>query len=148
MPEIVSTNLSEKTGVAKTPVADGVVMEPGSGVRGDAHAGRNPARQVSLLAIESIERMKAAGAAVAPGAFGENLTTRGVNLPALPIGTLMRCGETLLRVTKIGKTCHTRCAIFEQVGDCVMPREGIFVSVESGGRIRPGDEIQILEETG
>lgn len=146
MPEIVSTNTSAQTGVAKTPVADGIVMVPGSGVQGDAHAGRNPVRQVSLLALESIERMKAAGADVSPGAFGENLTTRGVVLPVLPIGTLMRCGDTLLRVTKIGKTCHTRCAIFEQVGDCVMPREGIFVSVEQGGRIRPGDEIHILDE--
>ena len=143
MPTIVSTNMSPGTGTAKTPVPDGVDMVPQHGVRGDAHAGRNPRRQVSLLALESIERMKAAGADVAPGAFGENLTTQGMDLPALPLGTRLLCGDVLLTVTKIGKTCHTRCAIYHQVGDCVMPREGIFASVEKGGRIRPGQDIVI-----
>lgn len=147
MPKIISTNMSPETGTAKVPCAQGVVLVQGQGVQGDAHAGRNPIRQVSLLAMESIERMKAAGADVAPGAFGENITTQGVDLPALPIGTRMRCGDTLLQVTKIGKTCHTRCAIFHQVGDCVMPREGIFVSVEQGGRIKPGDEIEFAGES-
>ena len=145
MPKIIATNTSPATGTAKTPDPEGVLLVEDTGVQGDAHAGRNPVRQVSLLAEESIAVMKQKGADVAPGAFGENLTTAGVNLPALPLGTRLRAGQALLEVTKIGKTCHTRCAIFEQVGDCIMPREGIFARVVRGGRVRPGDTLEILD---
>jgi MOSC domain-containing protein YiiM len=112
-------------------------------VAGDAHAGPWH-RQVSLLAMESVEKMRAAGATVEPGAFGENVTTHGLVLYDLPVGTRMQLGECLVEVTQIGKECHDRCAIYHQVGDCVMPREGIFVRVLRGGGLRAGDAIRVL----
>lgn len=139
---VISVNTSEHTGVCKTP-QEQVVLVAETGVAGDAHAGPWH-RQVSLLAMESIERMRVAGADVSPGDFGENFTTEGVVVHELPVGTRLRAGDTLLEVTQIGKVCHDRCAIYHQVGDCVMPREGIFVRVLQGGVVRPGDRLEVL----
>ena len=111
------------------------------GIEGDAHAGPWH-RQVSLLAQESIDKMTAAGLNVGPGDFAENITTLGLEVAALPIGTILDLGDALVEVTQIGKECHTRCAIYQQAGDCVMPREGIFVRVLRGGRVAAGDAVQ------
>jgi MOSC domain-containing protein YiiM len=139
---IVSVNVAEEKGVRKQPV-ESITLVVDHGVDGDAHAGPWH-RQVSLLANESIEKMLAACPTVNPGAFGENVTTEGLVLYELPVGTRFYAGETLLEVTQIGKECHTRCAIFYQAGDCVMPKEGVFATVLSGGVIKPADEIQLL----
>ena len=113
------------------------------GLQGDAHAGPWH-RQVSLLAMESIQKMQAAGLKVGPGDFAENLTTEGIDLPSLPLGTKLRIGpQALGEVTQIGKECHTRCAIFHQAGDCVMPKEGIFIRVLTGGAVRVGDVVEV-----
>ncbi|RME63908.1 MAG: MOSC domain-containing protein, partial [Nitrospirae bacterium] len=101
--------------------------------------------QVSLLGIESVEKMRRAGLDVGPGDFAENITTEGIDLLALPVGTRLRIGAAEAEVTQIGKTCHSRCAIYQQAGDCVMPREGIFVRVLKGGTIRVGDTIEVLD---
>ena len=115
------------------------------GLDQDAHAG-DWHRQVSLLDMQSIAKIRRKGLDVDPGNFAENITTQGIRLWELPIGTQMRLGsEVLMEVTQIGKECHNRCAIFHQVGDCVMPREGIFAKVLKEGTIRPGDTITILE---
>jgi MOSC domain-containing protein YiiM len=111
------------------------------GIEGDAHASDKWHRQVSLLAMESIEKMKAKGLKVGPGDFAENLTTEGMDLMGLPVGTKMSIGTVEAEVSQIGKLCHSRCEIYEQAGDCVMPREGIFVKVLKGGDIKVGDEI-------
>jgi MOSC domain-containing protein YiiM len=141
---IVSVNTSERTGVQKQPQPQ-VELAVEHGIRGDAHAG-DWHRQVSLLAMESIQKMRSCGADVGPGAFGENVTTEGVVVYELPVGTRLRLGDSLCEVTQIGKVCHDRCAIFHQVGDCVMPREGIFVRVLQGGTLRAGDAIEVLAE--
>jgi len=112
------------------------------GIRGDSHAGKWH-RQVSLLAEESIEKMRALGLDVKAGDFAENLTTRGIDVPGLRIGDRLFVGQVVLEVTQVGKECHSRCAIFEQAGDCVMPREGVFARVVTGGRMRPGDPIRL-----
>lgn len=138
---VVAVNVSCVKGVPKTPCA-GVILVAGHGIEGDAHAG-SWHRQVSLLATESIAMMRACGADVGPGAFGENVTTEGIRVHVLPLGTRLRLGTALVEVTQIGKECHDRCAIFAQVGDCVMPREGIFVQVLEGGELRPGDTLVI-----
>jgi MOSC domain-containing protein YiiM len=143
---VVSVNVSQHTGEQKAPQAQ-VELEPEHGVRGDAHAGPWH-RQVSLLALESIRRMQDCGADVGPGAFAENVTTEGVVVHELPVGTRLRLGDALCEVTQIGKVCHDHCAIFHQVGDCVMPREGIFVRVLSGGTLRPGDAVEVLGAAG
>jgi MOSC domain-containing protein YiiM len=141
---IVSVNTSEVTGEKKEPQPQ-VELLPEHGIRGDAHAG-DWHRQVSLLAMESIQKMRDCGADVGPGAFGENVTTEGVVVHELPVGTRLRLGDCLCEVTQIGKVCHDRCAIFHQVGDCVMPREGIFVRVLQGGTLLPGDPIEVLAD--
>jgi MOSC domain-containing protein YiiM len=140
--EIVSVCISERKGERKKPVAT-VEVRVNHGIVGDGHAGEWH-RQVSLLAAESIAKMRAKGLDVDSGDFAENITTRGIDLPALPVGTRLRVGEeVLLEVTQIGKVCHTRCAIFYQAGDCVMPREGIFARVLQGGSIKPGDSLTL-----
>lgn len=139
--KVVAVCTSLNKGERKKPV-DQVVLRENHGIVGDAHAG-DWHRQVSLLAQESIEKMQAMGLSVSAGDFAENITTQGIDLPALPIGTQLVIGETLLEVTQIGKECHTRCAIYEQAGDCVMPKEGIFVKVLRGGSIEPGDTIAL-----
>ena len=116
------------------------------GLEGDAHAGPWH-RQVSLLALESIEKMRAMGLKVGPGDFAENLTTEGIDLPALPLGTKLKVGpQAIGEVSQIGKECHTRCAIYYQAGDCVMPREGIFIKVLEGGPIQTGDLIEVITD--
>jgi len=134
--------ISENKGERKTPV-ESVELRENHGIVGDAHAG-DWHRQVSLLAEESIDKMRALGLDVTAGDFAENITTSGIDLVSLPIGSRLQVGETLLEVTQIGKECHTRCAIFYQAGDCVMPKEGIFAKVITGGTIKPGDAIDTL----
>ncbi len=138
--KVVDVCVSEKKGERKKPVGQ-VVVRVGHGIVDDAHAGEWH-RQISLLAIESIRKMQEKGLDVSSGDFAENITTEGIDLPALPIGTRLEIGETLHEVTQIGKECHSRCAIYQQAGDCVMPREGIFVKVLRGGTIRKGDRIE------
>jgi MOSC domain-containing protein YiiM len=131
---VVSVNLSEKKTVRKTPGESGTLVFD-RGFEGDAHAG-DWHRQVSLLAQESIDSMVAKGLDVGAGDFAENITTEGIDLPALPIGTVLKVGEkAVLEVSQIGKVCHTKCAIYYQAGDCVMPREGIFVVVREPGDV-------------
>lgn len=130
---ILSINVSERTGEQKTPVERAVLRE-GHGIEGDAHAG-DWHRQVSLLADEDIALMRGKGIEIGFGDFAENITTRGIDLAALPIGARLQLGDVLLEVTQIGKECHQHCAIFAAVGDCVMPRRGIFTRVLRGGEI-------------
>ncbi len=140
-----AVSISSDKGVAKREQDKGILVA-GHGLEGDAHAGPWH-RQVSLLAQESVNKMIANGLDLAPGDFGENITTEGLDLPQLPIGTRLQVGDkALLEVTQIGKECHQGCAIYAQVGDCVMPREGIFTRVLLGGTIQGGDAI--LEERG
>ncbi len=137
---VVAVSVSDHKGIKKQNVAT-VRLLTEHGIEGDAHAGPWH-RQVSLLAAESIAKIRAKGLAVAAGDFAENITTEGIRLWELPIGFRFRIGaEVLLEVTQIGKECHQRCAIFHQVGDCVMPREGIFARVVAPGSIQPGDGI-------
>ena len=130
---ILSVNVSECTGVQKTPVARALLKE-GHGIQGDAHAG-DWHRQVSLLADEDIQTMRGRGVELGFGDFAENITTRGVDLGSLPIGARLELGSALLEITQIGKECHHGCAIFQAVGDCVMPRRGVFARVLRGGEI-------------
>ena len=130
---VVSVNISAEKGEMKKPAGRAILIA-GHGMEGDAHAG-DWHRQVSLLAMEDIEYMRGRGAEVSPGDFAENITTRGVDLPSLPIGARLRIGEVVLEVTQIGKECHHGCAILQQVGECVMPARGIFAKVITGGTI-------------
>ncbi|MDO4572415.1 MAG: MOSC domain-containing protein [Clostridia bacterium] len=143
MASIVSINISEKKGCFKRPV-DEARLKIDHGIVGDAHAGPWR-RQISLLSAASIEKMIAAGAGeLKPGMFAENITTEGLELHTLPVGTRLRLGECLVEVTQIGKACHQHCEIFQKIGSCVMPLEGIFVKVLSEGHIRPGDPVELL----
>ncbi len=145
MPEaegrIIALSVSDQKGVPKKNVPEVEFLQD-HGIAGDAHAGPWH-RQVSLLALESIETMRCKGADVGPGAFAENITTQGLDLTSLQVGDHVFVGDADLEVTQIGKECHDRCAIFEAVGDCVMPREGIFTRVVAGGRVRVGDAVSI-----
>lgn len=144
---VVAVSLSATTGVSKTNVPEAEVIAD-FGLKGDAHAGAWH-RQVSLLAQESIDKMRAAGLELRPGDFAENITTVGLDVPNLPVGARLQVGaEVELEITQIGKACHQGCAIRQQVGDCVMPREGIFARVLKGGRIRPGDRIEVVDVSG
>jgi MOSC domain-containing protein YiiM len=141
--KVVSVNISPEKGVRKVNVVQSCLL-PEFGLKDDAHAGKWH-RQVSLLAMESIGKMVRLGLKVGPGDFAENITTQGLDLLKLPVGTRFRIGEnSLLEVTQIGKVCHTRCAIYYQAGDCVMPKEGIFARVLEGGEIKVGDEIHVF----
>lgn len=142
MAQVLAVCISENKGERKKPV-EAVELRVNHGIVGDGHAG-DWHRQVSLLAQESIDKMRALGLDVNAGDFAENITTTGIDLVSLPIGSRLQIGATLLEVTQIGKECHTRCAIFYQAGDCVMPKEGIFAKVITGGTIKPGDEVQVL----
>jgi len=142
MGKIVSLNISHKKGVNKEPVEQ-VELQVDHGIVGDAHAG-DWHRQVSLLAEESIDFMRNKGLELDPGAFAENITTEGLALASLPIGTRLGSGEVVLEVTQIGKKCHHGCEIFKQVGDCIMPREGIFTKVIVPGTLRRGDSLDVL----
>ena len=142
--KIVAVNISEKKGVPKRTIEQGE-FRVDHGLVGDAHAG-NWHRQVSLLGIESINKMKALGIeGLCTGKFAENLTTEGLELWKIPVGTKLKIGGTLQEVTQIGKECHVKCAIFQEIGSCVMPTEGIFTKVLKDGIIKAGDEIEVLE---
>jgi MOSC domain-containing protein YiiM len=140
--KVLAVCTSQKKGVRKRDVGQ-AELRPGWGIVGDAHAA-DWHRQVSLLAWESIEKMRAVGLKVNAGSFAENITTEGLELVDLPVGARLRLGEALVEVTQIGKVCHERCAIYYQAGDCVMPREGIFVRVHEGGRVQVGDTVEVL----
>ncbi len=141
--KVISVNISKEKGTRKKDVGR-CELVPDFGLQDDAHGGPWH-RQVSLLAMESIRKMIEKGLQVGPGDFAENITTEGLDLLNLPIGTRFRIGKSsLLEVTQIGKVCHTRCAIYYQAGDCVMPKEGIFARVLAGGEIKVGDEIHVL----
>lgn len=140
---VTSVNLSEKKTVRKSPGERGTLIFD-RGFEGDAHAG-DWHRQVSLLAQESIDTMVDKGLDVGAGDFAENITTENINLTALPVGTILKVGEkAVLEVSQIGKVCHTKCAIYYQAGDCVMPREGIFVVVREPGEVAVGDEVEVI----
>ncbi len=144
---VVAVSISATTGVRKDNVDQAMVVV-NQGLAGDAHAGEWH-RQVSLLALESINKMRQQGLELRPGDFAENITTTGLDIPHLPVGTRLRVGrEVELEVTQIGKACHHGCAIKQAVGDCVMPREGIFARVLQGGVIRPNDIIEVVDVPG
>lgn len=134
--------ISEQKGTQKHQVASAQLLE-NWGLEGDAHAGKWH-RQVSLLSYEKIEAFRAEGADVAFGAFGENLVVEGFDFRTLPVGTRFQCGGVLLEMTQIGKECHSHCEIYKVMGDCIMPREGVFAKVLSGGTIHPGDELLMI----
>ncbi|WP_346353775.1 MOSC domain-containing protein [Azotosporobacter soli] len=142
MATVIAVCTSKNKGERKTNVERAKALT-GLGLEGDAHAGFQH-RQISLLAMESIEKMRQQGLDVKPGDFAENITTEGIELPVLPIGTRLRIGPVEVEVSQIGKECHNRCAIYYQAGDCVMPKEGIFVIVLSDGEIAVGDRIEVI----
>ena len=144
MAQVVSVNISEKKGTVKKAVPE-IRLRLRHGIEGDAHAG-DWHRQISLLAEESVDKMRALLPDLQPGAFAENINTRGVDLKRLPVGTRLRLGETVVEVTQIGKQCHSGCEIKKATGACVMPTEGIFAVVVREGRVRKGDPIEILGE--
>lgn len=135
--------MSEKKGTGKFPV-EKALFKVGHGIEGDAHAG-NWHRQVSLLGFGEIEAFRQRGAQVKLGDFGENIVAEGFRFKEMPVGTRLRAGDVYLEITQIGKKCHTGCAIFQQVGDCIMPREGVFAKVLRGGELTPGMELEIYE---
>jgi MOSC domain-containing protein YiiM len=145
MTKVIAVCKSEKKGTRKIPQAE-IKIEKDYGVAGDAHADCQTHRQVSLLAIESIDKMRGKGLELQPGDFAENLTVEGIDLCSLPIGTRLEVGKgVVLEMTQIGKECHKGCAIRELMGDCIMPREGVFARVLRGGTVKPGDNIKIVK---
>lgn len=143
MARVIAVCKSDRKGTGKQNVREGILKEE-FGLIGDAHADCCTHRQVSLLAIESIEKMRNLGLDVNPGDFAENLTTEGIDLVSLPVGTRISVGDqVVLEITQIGKECHTGCAIYHQVGKCIMPEEGVFARVIQGGRVRAGDRIEV-----
>ena len=142
--QVTAVSISKEKGVRKENIPEGQLIE-NHGFKGDAHAG-DWHRQVSLLAIESIDKIREKGLDVGPGDFAENITTSGIDLVSLPIGTKLKVGEeALMEVTQIGKVCHSRCAIYYQAGDCVMPREGIFTKILKGGAVKENDPIVVVD---
>lgn len=139
MPIIRAICISPGRGTPKSPIDEGEFIA-GHGLKGDAHAG-DWHRQVSLLALEKIDTFRSRGAEIEDGTFGENLVVEGMDFSYMPEGTILRSGEVVFEITQIGKECHNHCAIYKRVGDCIMPREGIFVKVIHGGTIKTGDEI-------
>lgn len=140
---VIAVCISEKKGTQKKEVPS-VKLVPDWGIENDAHAGKWH-RQVSLLALEKIEAFREKGADVDYGAFGENIVAEGFDFRTLPVGTRFRIGDALLELSQIGKECHTHCAIYHQVGDCIMPREGVFTVVLRGGTVKAGDEIEMID---
>ncbi|MDO4555078.1 MAG: molybdopterin-binding protein [Lachnospiraceae bacterium] len=133
--------ISDKRGIQKTEIKEAVLV-PDFGIEGDAHGGKWH-RQVSLLSYEKVEEFKAKGADIVPGAFGENLVVEGYDFRTLPVGSRFICGDVVLEMTQIGKECHTHCQIYHKMGDCIMPREGVFAEVIKGGTIAVGDEMRL-----
>ncbi len=142
--KVVAVCWSKKKGTRKTRIDEGVI-EVNCGLKDDAHADCSSHRQVSLLSTDSIEKMRKLGLDVGPGDFAENLTTEGMDIVHLPVGTRIGVNDVILEVTQIGKECHTRCAIYHQVGQCAMPEEGVFARVLQGGVVRPGDTLKVIE---
>lgn len=139
--KVMAVCSSDKKGTAKKEIDEGVFIE-NYGLKGDAHAGEHH-RQISLLSYEKVEDFRKSGAKVDTGAFGENLLVAGLDLAKLPLGTLLRSNDVLMEVTQIGKECHSHCNIYYQVGECIMPREGIFARVLHGGKICKGDLLYV-----
>jgi len=147
MGKVIAVCRSEHKGTRKENIGCGL-FEENYGLAEDAHSDSSTHRQVSLLAIESINKMREMGLELVPGDFAENLTTEGIDLVELPVGTRLSVGgDVLLEVSQIGKECHTGCAIFKQVGKCIMPKEGIFATVLRGGEVKEGDAIQVERST-
>ena len=147
MAKVIAVCTSKKKGTRKKDVKEGFLKE-NFGLVDDAHADCCTHRQTSLLDIRSIDKMRELGFDVGPGDFAENLTTEGIDLVSLPIGTRISVGkESILEITQIGKECHTKCAIYHQIGKCVMPEEGVFARVVCGGVVRTGDLI-VMEKDG
>ena len=142
--EVLAVCISEKKGTEKKEV-EKIVLKEDWGIDGDAHAGKWH-RQVSLLAFEKIDAFRKKGAEVDFGAFGENIIVGGVDLRSLPVGTVLEIGEAKLKVTQIGKECHSHCNIYKKMGDCIMPREGIFAEVLKGGVVQKGESIKVIEK--
>lgn len=146
MASVIAVCRSEEKGTKKETIPEGILKEE-YGLAGDAHADCCTHRQVSLLAIESIAKMRNQGFNINPGDFAENLTTEGIELVSLPVGTQLSIGEEIiLEVTQIGKECHAGCAIFQQIGKCIMPKEGVFARVIRGGSVMAGDHIRTGNE--
>lgn len=146
MAKVIAVCQSEKKGTKKKTIDEGT-LKKGYGLVGDAHADSSTHRQVSLLAVESIDKMRGLGFDIGPGDFAENLTTEGIGLASLPVGTCVSIGEkTILEITQIGKECHSGCAIFRQIGKCIMPKEGVFARVIRGGPVKAGDPIRIEKD--
>lgn len=143
MGKVMAVCTSPAKGTQKTNVGEALFIED-FGLEGDAHAGKWH-RQVSLLSHDKIEEFRKRGAEVADGAFGENLVVEGVDFRNLPVGTRFRCNDVILEMTQIGKECHHGCEIFQKMGECIMPREGVFAKVIKGGRIRTGDVMEIMK---
>jgi MOSC domain-containing protein YiiM len=141
MGRVMAVCISEKRGTQKKNVNEVVLIE-NFGIENDAHAG-DWHRQVSLLCYDRVEEFRAKGADVSDGAFGENILVAGIDFKTLPVGTTFRCGNVVLELTQVGKQCHSHCEIYHQVGDCIMPREGVFTKVLKGGKISMGDELVI-----
>lgn len=144
MGKVIAVCTSPAKGTQKTNVKEAEFIED-YGIAGDAHAGKWH-RQVSLLSYDKIEEFRARGAEVEDGAFGENLVVEGIDFRSLPVGTRLCCGEVILEMTQIGKECHHGCQIYQKMGDCIMPREGVFARVIRGGKIRIGDEMKVAED--
>lgn len=144
MGKVIAVCISEKKGIQKKNVHSGEFIK-NFGIKGDAHAGKWH-RQVSLLSHDKIEAFRNQGAEVGDGAFGENLIVEGIDFRSLPVGTTFKCNDVVLELTQIGKECHTGCDIYKIMGDCIMPREGVFTRILSGGVIREGDELVVLKE--
>jgi len=143
MASVVAVCTSKKKGIRKTAIAEGL-LEEGCGLVGDAHADCRTHRQVSLLALESINKMRNLGFKLSPGDFAENITTLGIDISSLPVGTRLQVGDkVVLEISQIGKECHTACAIRRQVGKCIMPEEGVFTRVIKGGVVKPQDQLEI-----
>lgn len=143
MGKVLGVCISEKKGTQKKNIHEANFIEDW-GIENDAHAGKWH-RQVSLLSADRINEFRARGAHVEDGAFGENLIVEGFDFKALPVGTIFKCGDVMLEMTQIGKECHSHCEIYKVMGDCIMPREGVFAKVLHGGIIREGDEMTILK---
>ena len=142
MGKVIAVCTSPAKGTQKTNVGEAVFIE-NFGIEGDAHAGKWH-RQVSLLSYDKIEDFRKRGAEVADGAFGENLVVEGIDFKTFPVGTRFQCNDVILEMTQIGKECHHGCEIFQKMGDCIMPREGVFAIVIRGGTIRTGDILEVI----
>lgn len=143
MAKVAAVCKSEEKGTTKRPIAEGILTKD-FGLEGDAHADCGSHRQLSLLATESIDKMRGLGLELSPGDFAENITTEGLELASLPVGTRIAIGTGVrVEVTQIGKECHRGCAIYKQMGKCIMPKEGVFARVLRGGTVRVGDDIRV-----